>query len=81
MSELYIWLFRRAAEAARAAQERGVVLKKQILDAEQHKTDAEAAIESAKSAHQYLTANSPTRETNSNILSHTVSIYGVSKRY
>ena len=50
MSGLYVWLYRRAAEAARAAQDRGVGLKKEILDAEQRKAEAEAALELAQSA-------------------------------
>ncbi len=50
MSDLYTWLFRRAAEAARAAQERGAQLKIEILDAEQRKSEAEAALELANSA-------------------------------
>ncbi len=50
MGDLYTWLFRRAAEAARAAQERGAELKIEILEAEQHKSEAEVALQLANAA-------------------------------
>ena len=50
MGDLYTRLFRRAAEAARAAQERGAALKIEILEVEQRKSEAEAALALANSA-------------------------------
>ena len=50
MGGLYTWLYRRAAEAARTAQERGAELKIEISDAEQRKSQAQSALELANSA-------------------------------
>jgi hypothetical protein len=50
MNGLHAWLWRRAHETARASQQRAQHLKEKVLEAEQLKARAEAALQLAQSA-------------------------------